>query len=1226
MNRRALFASFWVLTVACGEGTGTTSAVLGEDAGAAESPRGDLSRDPGNRPLSEAPPAIETHPACVLSADCPAGQHCDLGECIQDCNTERPCGPDAVCSPRARCLAPSEEDRDPPPSTRRAGTLTVTPSSVFLTERDDTLSITLKSDSAEAVRYRVALDAPHLSIHSPRGSFVGETTLRLDVDSGRLVGAETSGTVRIHTTLGDATVAAPVRIGITGGFEGTMTYDNDGSLPLGSAAIALTLREDGGKVAARIAPDRSLLFPAKPEDAATGRGLFRRSDGAQFTVTHRVPAALGGERNRFARPVTRTVAFRVAPDERGDLAGTFEERIHGLLTRPVTLQGTVRLRRRSVPSELEFEPAADATPEATAVQPLKLADVFPDWDESRCTSIVNPPTAAGESCAPRADGSLPGGCAGALHFWATAVDGKYYRLGAKLEQSVLEPLDRIVDSCARDVARRPDQVIDPVACTAVPHLACALSDVVASAAHDAAVSGVFASLFAHVLAPALLVAQEEIVQGVKESFTEGSRVQAERLGRARDLLGPPATWVLQAGVMEYLARILALGEPGGGAHVTALRTLGRLFFVQSTIDGELARLSVLDAKPPEERLARAQAGAVLTLLEAAAIAGVLDRWGGSAPPDLGVELTDVLSPADAGFRTLLQGGVVFGVPDGFVPMIHQKGDESSNFAQVLASGKASLAQFAADERAFTESNRAFESNDSAFDEQVTRVRTEFETAIGNLCGSKLDLERVDWTKCGAGGEGETGGLVLDVELAQSRLQAAEQRVTGMARKIAIEERRVHEVQAIRRSTIAFVGKNGDERVALAIREGAINTALKIIEIASEASAMNFGAPLGNSIIAGAIEAMRTQVEVDRVRLETAKEMRMRADDAAVEAKNGMAVIQAMYVDMAQLALEMRQDLIGLLQARQRAGEAIERARRLYSDRAKLLAHAGKSPLRDPSYRLLQEAFALKAIGSRAAAQRALYLSVRALEYELNQPFGAAGERSVFAVHSTAQAEALERCLERIATDAVLAKGQPQGYVTELSVRRVLGVVRERTDAVTGEVLTAGDQFRRLLLQNENLDGHGGVGVAFASSAHRGNGIWPVNVCDDKITSVSAQVVGDFTGDDEAQVEVELEGGGVLRRCDGDALVNWSTSGRAVTQAGINSYGTVAPNRSLKGLSVASSRFKLALPGGDVAPANADLNLRNIDDIVLRIEHEARPVSENQTPLSLECLGKIGTAP
>jgi hypothetical protein len=589
---------------------------------------------------------------------------------------------------------------------------------------------------------------------------------------------------------------------------------------------------------------------------------------------------------------------------------------------------------------------------------------------------------------------------------------------------------------------------------------------------------------------------------------------------------------------------------------------------------------------------------------------------------VGTELTDVLSPIDAGYRALREGDLIFGVLEGFVPFLKRRGDESTNFEQVLSGMHDRFKQFAADEQAFTAANRTYEQNDAAFEAELTQIQTGVESAIAEICGPDFALGLADWTACGRNYSGEAGKLALDIEQAKSRLQASQERIRGMAQKIEIEERRIRDVKEVRDGTIAFVGKNGEELVQTDIREGVINASEKVLEIASHASIGNFGAPIAQAAVAGILETMRTDVVIERRNLETAKEMRIRGDDARVEVMNGMAVVQAMTVDMAQLGLEMHQDLIALLQAQVSAGNAVDRARRLHTDRAKLLALASKSPLRDPAFRILQDRAAFQAIRSRAAAQQGLYLALRALEYELNQPFGEAGSKAVFSAFNAAQADRFEACLKKIAVDAAIAKGQPQTYVTELSLRRVLGVTAEREDSVTGEVLTTGDQFRRILLQNENLDGHGGVGVSFASSALPGNGLWPVNVCDDKIVSVAAQLVGDFSGDNDAQVELALEGGGVLRRCDQDTLVNWSTSALAVAQAGVNSFGSAAPNRSLEGLSVASSRFKLTIPGGAIAPANSDLNLRKIEDVVLRIEHEARPTSQSRTPISLQCLSEL----
>lgn len=102
-----LFLGFSAVAVGCNDGTGH---VTGTQADAGQVPE----------PISD-------HPECILSADCPSGLHCDLGECTQECNTDVACSANLSCSSRARCLAPSEPDDDPAPPSKSIGTLDVSP-------------------------------------------------------------------------------------------------------------------------------------------------------------------------------------------------------------------------------------------------------------------------------------------------------------------------------------------------------------------------------------------------------------------------------------------------------------------------------------------------------------------------------------------------------------------------------------------------------------------------------------------------------------------------------------------------------------------------------------------------------------------------------------------------------------------------------------------------------------------------------------------------------------------------------------------------------------------------------------------------------------------------------------------------------------------------------------------------------------------------------------------
>ncbi len=231
--------------------------------------------------------------------------------------------------------------------------------------------------------------------------------------------------------------------------------------------------------------------------------------------------------------------------------------------------------------------------------------------------------------------------------------------------------------------------------------------------------------------------------------------------------------------------------------------------------------------------------------------------------------------------------------------------------------------------------------------------------------------------------------------------------------------------------------------------------------------------------------------------------------------------------------------------------------------------------------------------------------------------------AVLNVFNTDEATRLRDCLQSAFDQSRISLPKTEAYTTDVSIRKLLGIDGPRHDEVTGEKLSPGDQLRRILLRNENLDGEGGVGIDLSTTLDPGNQLWSSNVCDDRIVQVEAQLVGDFLGDNEAELYLDLQSGGMLRRCDSDGLMSWSTSGHAVIQAGVNTFGTAPPNDSLSGLSVASSKWRLMIPGSSQAPANADLDLRKLEDIVLRIHHQARPIPKSPLPISFDCLGGIG---
>jgi len=1098
----------------------------------------------------------------------------------------------------------------------------VDPTSIYLTEKDTALSLHLKSSSTDTVRYRIQLNAPHLQIATPRGEFTGETILSLPVSTGMLKGRDVPGSVQIFTTLGNTVVNAPIHVGVTGSYHGILRYDG-GSVPLGDTRFSLDLIENTGVVTARVDSARSLLFPKSTAGDTTGRGSYTVSSGLDLTLNQRIDSGFGAARNHFRRSLGRRLHLSLQPATGGNLNGTFTETAYGLFSQPVTTKGTVLLEYQPTDADPAFNLAADpdvpASPSKTAF--MTPADV-PTWATAfgpgTCDQIV-----CGTSCAadPNRTSKI------------TSYETTYYQpLINNMPGKTSQPFDDIANACRASAGVRLVQwQNDPAAskCAFAPALACALTVTAEQSTADAANARTFDRIFKETVASGLLVAKDEVVHALYDSLSIGSGAEGQRYDHAMTALDPVATWVLQASILEYMRSMVP------GAPYASASSLADLLLTMSTIDGERARIGAVAPGTDQTTLAtQAQQRALLTYLETMSLSAVLDAWG-SAPPAIAAGFAGVLTPLDRGFAALLQGANAFGVPAGFVPFIFAPDDVPksgpTNFQQMLSDATAAVTAEQTTEMSFITNKRTYEADNQALQRQLSEIRTQFDLKLKETCGSTFDPNAAkndaDWASCGSGGNGTIGELRNQVQEAGARLRSAETRIRGMQDKIAIDRRALAQTQKVHEETLQFIDKNGHELEALAFSEGLINAMEKLVDSASNA-VTSFGASIAAGGFDFAMELARGGLEQQKQHLQTAQQMRFEQANAQIELINGMANIQKETIDLAQFAVDIQQDVIGMLGTQLRVKNALAQAHSLFDERGRSLALVGTDPANDPTFRILRDKDGLELLAARAYAQQRLYLAGRALEYEINTPLSTM-PGSVLRTSSSHDLTNLQNCLGRIFSDWKLAfGGSPQEYVTTVSVRKMLGITGPRTDEVTTEQLSEGDQFRRLLLRNENIDGQRGVGIAFSTDLLPGNMLWSTDVCVDRIASVQAQLVGDFLGDNQATVKIITSGDAVMRACDSDALTTWSfgppnsigTSSFAVIQAGVNTFGDSPPNSSLYGQSVARSAWQIVIPGPASAPLNSDLDVGKIDDIVLKFGHKALPRRGSALSVDLSCLG------
>ena len=1227
MRRHTMFGSVAVLLAIGGAGCSASS---GSSTGSSPAPTSSAT-------ASTPPPAPDSsNPACVISADCPAGEHCDLEECVQDCSTAKPCTGGLTCSPRGRCLSPGTPDADPTPTGKYQGTLTVTPANVLLTGKSTSFNVTLKSDSTQPVRYRLQLDGSYMSVAKTSGSFTGSTTITVNVDSSSLKGQDATGDLKVYTTLGDGFVAAPIHAGVTGSYKGKLSYDQ-GPITLGDTSISLDVLESSGAVQGRINSQDSLLFPATASGDTTGVGTYSDSNGLDVTVGQVVDTQFGGAANPFGRPVGRTVRLRLKPDSLTGLEGTFDETIVGLFAEPVTTSGHVTLRytpQANPPSfTLTGTPPMPSSPSATATAAMSVLGMT---DSCYCYGY-------GYS-----QSQILTGMGEFEQSFATPLLSAFQNQTSNNQQPFFE---NIATACADSLsltgfsAYQSDSLAQ--ACGLPQGVACAQQ---CGAAHispsDPQGGPMVGRLTAELLQAPLLVAKQEIVDALEQSFTGGLTQEMAHYTNAMSALAPYSAWVVQPAVLEFLRDMPPASAQGPSTTSNqtqqqpypSVRALSDLFYTQAMVRGEQTRIEAASTGTGNTDRETAQAQALLNYLEIAVVRELLTQWG-TTPPTVASDFTGALTPLDEGFSALLEGGNVFGVPDGFVPFVYRPedvGKGASNFEQMLAIAANAVSNENSVETQFLADERAYDTAVSQLQQELANVKLQYDERISDDCGTAFNPDAVtstddpSWSNCGAGNSGAVGQANLSIQEAAAQLASAQQRITGQKQKIKIDVDALAQSESVQEASIAFISNTGQQIAAVDFASGTIDACMAAMQVAAQADVLNGGAPLGESACQLMLGEQKAALTAQRDQLQTAETMETQEASNKQADIAAMANIQKEEIDLAQAGVDINQQVVAMLQTSMQAADKLAEAKQIWSDRQRQLTVDQQDPTHDPSYRLLRDSLAVQVLSARASAQQQLYLATSALEYEINQSISDAVGSSMRATNATNLGE-LQSCLLGIYNNARVAYGSPQDYVTTVSVRKMLGIDGPRKDSVTGQTLSEGDQFRQLLLANQNLDGQGGVGIKFSTDLQAGNGLWATDVCDDRIASVQAQIVGNFSGDNEAQVNLALSGGAVLRACGSDTLTTWSlgatstnqTEAVAVIQAGVNTFGEANPNTSLFGQSVARANWTLIIPGGQVAPANADIDLTSIDDVVLRFDHKALPQQSSPVSIDLSCLGNVG---
>ncbi|MBZ5709640.1 hypothetical protein [Nannocystis pusilla] len=585
--------------------------------------------------------------------------------------------------------------------------------------------------------------------------------------------------------------------------------------------------------------------------------------------------------------------------------------------------------------------------------------------------------------------------------------------------------------------------------------------------------------------------------------------------------------------------------------------------------------------------------------------------------------------------------------------------------------------------------RDYEQKTYALDTTVFQLEVEYDGKLRALCGSLPGETRPALEQCGMHG-GQIAELKAAVDAAGLRIRHAAQAVENNLHAIAVEEERfgkevaIHldlqaEIEAAQGEIFKVQDAAGKERSALAQAEAAAECSRVRENAHAEAdvqqadclqqigSAM-FSGPsiLGTAIpnpmqLTGAILGCQAQensrnVQTDnqcksilgQAGLTNAQEELARNEQQAITAINAeidaairasdlevrraasVALVKNIRAEGLLLQLEVEEAELARDTARTAMWSAFQEVGALLQEKAQAIGHmvedSPDNALTRPHFLQARLEAARRVLPVREQTARRVYLALRALEYELNQPLPT-GRDTLAAARSAADFASLLACLDSIYEDYRLEHGFGQPYVTEVSLRSdIFGITRDVVD-VDGTAVTPGQQFAALLRDPLHRLPDGSVALPFALSAFE-HALFSAALCDDRVEKVEVKLVGDYLGDREAEVWLTRQGLAGVRRCDGADLPSWSAyvpysfeREQIVIQAGVGDFGTAGPNAGYAAWPVHGEQWTLTIPPADKAPANRDVDLHHVSDVVLRLHHRAGSIApEGQGVFTPSCGG------
>jgi hypothetical protein len=517
--------------------------------------------------------------------------------------------------------------------------------------------------------------------------------------------------------------------------------------------------------------------------------------------------------------------------------------------------------------------------------------------------------------------------------------------------------------------------------------------------------------------------------------------------------------------------------------------------------------------------------------------------------------------------------------------------------------------------------RDFESSYLSLTKELVTVNADDGKKVTDLCGGSASHPSIV-------GCGQSGGQVFDtnqqIQSAYLRFQNATAALSNQYQQIQIEQDRAAQQANLHQVTAMEINADGTMLQALQDKE----TQLEELQAAGDGlfHAISSGSVVGAVGAAGAaaVDALVThakgEIEKERIHIDTIAKARVEYDQAKEQLIDSAARVKVLLLDIPTLhinALLAEQDIGRLLgQLRSQMQDAQDAAASL----ATIQLLATTDPRRDPAFRQYRDETTMLANTAFDDAQSQLFLVTRALEYEIGMSFARRAE--LFTLVTPADLASYAADLDTTYQMFIATVGNSQERELTLSLRdQVFRFSTALPDNATGGTYLPEDVFHRLLADPRNRDADGNVRLTFSLLLTPDALIFNQAFCTDKITGIRISLVGSTLGATQPEVGLQQRGSAYLRSCtDTDANGDYTVSEynlentigvrRAIVQAGVN---LSSPSDTSSGGPYDTEFYgrPVAAPYELIidrkAPANADLDLTKLDDIVLFVRHETRTV-------------------